>query len=389
MKNKKLMVALVACIVLAVGSVSAFVLFNPPGKWLSGDLPRDIEIDQDGHSKVDDADGGVTEIRDAIANSWNAAVPGNITTTSTSSSPPISIGDGISTMHFSVSGTGCAGGCLAVTFTPIATVGSELVNGIVFGGFTDSDIFFNPNTKYYSDSEANGCNKEYHIESVAVHEVGHLLGLGHTSVGGATMFPSTGQCNSSGASLAGDDIDGINCIYGSGCGGCVPDTLEVDQTNCDQPSSGPNAGDFVVETFIVDNCGNAVASADVTIDIPTSPSGPLSCSGTTSSTGRLGCALDNPPDGLYESLVSSVSKSGFSWPGNECGNAGQPPCGCSIEIGGGTGGDCGNGTCDVGESCDGRNGTVSCPADCDGQTTGKPSNRFCYVNGVCEGPGCP
>jgi hypothetical protein len=204
---------------------------------------------------------------------------------------------------------------LAVTFTPIATVDSEVVNGTTFGGLTDSDIFFNPTTKFYSDSEADGCRREYHIESVAVHEVGHLLGLGHTPVGTATMFASTGQCSPGGEMLAQDDVDGINCIYnnGYGCGGCVPDTLVVDQTNCDQPSSGPNAGDFVVETFIVDNCG-----------------------GPTSSAGRLGCALNNPPDGLYESLVGDVSKAGFNnWTGSECGGAGQPPCGCSIEIGGG------------------------------------------------------
>lgn len=56
--------------------------------------------------------------------------------------------------------------------------------------------------------------------------------------------------------------------------------------------------------------------------------------------------------------------------------------------GGGGGAACGDGTCDPGESCDGRSGTTSCSADCAGQTGGKPSGRFCYVGGVCEGPGC-
>ena len=391
MKRKSLLIVLT--LLFAVVSAHAFTLYNPPLKWASGNLPREVRVQEQGHSNVNDPDGGVTEIIDAVAAAWNQAVPGSVTSLVTYPSPPFSIGDGISAMGFNVSGTGCTGGCLGITITPIpsSTPQDETVNGTLFRLMTDSDIFFNTSTKFYSDNEQDGCRREYHIESVAVHEVGHLLGLGHTPVSGATMFATTGQCNNSGESLAQDDIDGINCIYNGtyGCGGCVPDTLIVDQTNCDQPTSGPNAGDFVVETFIVDNCGSAVEGADVTIDIPTSPSGPLSCSGVTGSTGRLGCALDNPPDGLYESLVASVSKAGFgNWNGSECNGTGNAPCGCSIDIGGGTGGNCGNGTCDVGESCDGRDGTTAC-SDCPGQTSGKPSNRFCYVNGVCEGPGCP
>ena len=75
-----------------------------------------------------------------------------------------------------------------------------------------SDIFFNTRTKFYSNDEADGCKREIHIESVAVHEVGHLLGLGHTSVSGATMFPTTGQCSEIGETLAQDDIDALFLI---------------------------------------------------------------------------------------------------------------------------------------------------------------------------------
>ncbi len=345
MKNVKLLLVLLAAIVIAGGSVFAFVLINPPVKWASGDLPRNITIDSDGHSSVTDGDGGVSEIVSALngnPDSWNDAVPGTLITTSLDPNPPFVIGDGISVMGFNVGGTGCTGGCLGITITPIpGATPTETVNGTDFRLMTDSDIFFNPSAKFYSSSESNGCRREYHIESVAVHEAGHLLGLDHTPVTSATMYAFTGQCSESGETLHADDETGINCIYtngAAGCGGCTADTLIVDQTNCDQPTSGGNAGDFVVETFIVDNCGNPVGGADVTIDVPTSPQGPLSCSGQTDSGGRLGCALDNPPDGLYETLVADVSATGFNtWTGSECGGVGQPPCGCSIEIGGGTG----------------------------------------------------
>lgn len=46
-----------------------------------------------------------------------------------------------------------------------------------------------------------------------------------------------------------------------------------------------------------------------------------------------------------------------------------------------------DGVCEVGESCDGRYDTAAC-GDCPGKTKGKPSGQFCYVEGVCEGPGC-
>lgn len=48
---------------------------------------------------------------------------------------------------------------------------------------------------------------------------------------------------------------------------------------------------------------------------------------------------------------------------------------------------CGDGVCAAGESCDGRDGTVVCD-DCAGRLTGKPSGRYCYVEGICVGEGC-
>ncbi|MHC5112091.1 MAG: hypothetical protein ACYTHJ_19690, partial [Planctomycetota bacterium] len=39
-----------------------------------------------------------------------------------------------------------------------------------------------------------------------------------------------------------------------------------------------------------------------------------------------------------------------------------------------------NGLCDPGEDCE------SCPSDCEGMTSGNPSNRYCCGNGILEGP---
>ncbi|KAJ6374575.1 hypothetical protein OIU78_030141 [Salix suchowensis] len=52
------------------------------------------------------------------------------------------------------------------------------------------------------------------LESVAVHEIGHLLGLGHSSVEESIMYPSISSRTKK-VELASDDVEGIQTLYGS------------------------------------------------------------------------------------------------------------------------------------------------------------------------------
>lgn len=52
------------------------------------------------------------------------------------------------------------------------------------------------------------------LESVAVHEIGHLLGLGHSSVEDAIMYPTISSGTRK-VELASDDIQGVQDLYGS------------------------------------------------------------------------------------------------------------------------------------------------------------------------------
>jgi len=67
---------------------------------------------------------------------------------------------------------------------------------------------------HFDDAElwatAHGAN-QFDIETVALHEIGHLLGLTHSAVAGSVMFPTYGgQLRD----LQPDDINGIRSLYG-------------------------------------------------------------------------------------------------------------------------------------------------------------------------------
>ncbi|KAL3369718.1 hypothetical protein AABB24_006985 [Solanum stoloniferum] len=52
------------------------------------------------------------------------------------------------------------------------------------------------------------------LESVAVHEIGHLLGLGHSSVEDSIMYPSL-EAGIRRVELVDDDVKGVQELYGS------------------------------------------------------------------------------------------------------------------------------------------------------------------------------
>lgn len=93
------------------------------------------------------------------------------------------------------------------------------------GELIESDIFFNAAFPWSATGESN----RWDLESIAVHEIGHLSGLGHSAIGetelvpgggrrvlstAATMFPiALGLGDTSGRQLRADDIAGISDLY--------------------------------------------------------------------------------------------------------------------------------------------------------------------------------
>jgi hypothetical protein len=96
------------------------------------------------------------------------------------------------------------------------------------GEILESDIFFN-SAFVWSTADAGNADR-FDVESIAVHEIGHLLGLSHSAIGetemlaggrrviGAesVMFPiAFSRGNIADRTLRADDIAGISDIYGT------------------------------------------------------------------------------------------------------------------------------------------------------------------------------
>jgi hypothetical protein len=80
------------------------------------------------------------------------------------------------------------------------------------GHLVDADIVFHENNKFYS---ANiGCNSDgYYIENTGAHEFGHVLGMAHSSVELASMWPHSTACETVRESLDPDDVAGLQSLY--------------------------------------------------------------------------------------------------------------------------------------------------------------------------------
>ncbi|KAK8967849.1 hypothetical protein KSP40_PGU012496 [Platanthera guangdongensis] len=85
------------------------------------------------------------------------------------------------------------------------------------------------------DVTAAAADNAVDLESVAVHEVGHLLGMGHTPAAEAVMYASI-RTRTRKVELASDDVEGIQGLYGGN-----PSYIAGSRGSTNQETSGGEA----------------------------------------------------------------------------------------------------------------------------------------------------
>lgn len=185
----------------AMPDMGSGVAFNPTCAWDRSNLTFALDIG------TDDVAGGQEwqAVRTAFR-TWAAVVPLTFAEVHQSRNPDIRIGwrpahdPDLSMVGPALAHADFPPGCSLVTNT------------------LPKPVHFDDTEHTWSIGAVSGA---FDVETVALHEIGHILGLAHSSVPGAVMLPSVSS-NFAKRTLTDDDIRGVQALYRLPLGTAAP-----------------------------------------------------------------------------------------------------------------------------------------------------------------------
>ena len=201
--------SLTGCLVLlffvaGVFTTRAYVLEGP--KWPDGTVTVQLSLGNANQTLSD----GNTNWNSAVApalDMWNQ-VMGRVQLNGVmNSSAPVSQGDHVNSLAFASTFFGYSFGSNTLAITGYSYSGSTMI---------EADTLFN--TAWTWDSYRGPLQSAMDIQRVALHEVGHAIGLNHSAAAGAIMNAYVGNQYT----LSSDDIAGVQALYGAPTGSPTP-----------------------------------------------------------------------------------------------------------------------------------------------------------------------
>ncbi len=197
MKTHRILSLLISTIIVVATAqpALAYVLLSPRRRWAT--TPISVRTYNVGTPTITDGNGGVSRTVTAIR-VWGIISSSSTTSAAVRGSAP-------ATIMLNTNGGICSGGCLAATLTGyyVTQSGDDRIY--------DADVYTNTAQPLYSSGES--CSGEYDVEGIMAHEVGHVIGIGHSNVAGATMYPTVSACNTANRTLAADDFAARDDLY--------------------------------------------------------------------------------------------------------------------------------------------------------------------------------
>lgn len=193
-KQNILALAIVSILTIAAAEPAmAYVLLSPRRVWAQ--VPVPVRVYTAGNSTINDGSGGVNATVNAVK-AWTVVGSGTTNSKAVRGQAP-------ATIELNSNGRICTGSCLAATLTGYYS------GNIIY----DADVYTNTKYKFTSSGETDGCSGEFDIDGIMVHEVGHVIGIGHSNVAGATMYPTVSSCNYNNRTLENDDRAAAADLY--------------------------------------------------------------------------------------------------------------------------------------------------------------------------------